>query len=43
MLILVISLVALLVAGNFAISYIRSLKDDYSYIHQDVDRFIDHH
>jgi len=43
MLILILPLVALLVAGNFAISYIRRLKDDYSYINQDLNRFIDRH
>ena len=43
MLILIFPLIAFLVAGNFVVSYIRRLRDDYSYINQDVKRFIDRH
>ena len=36
-------LVALLAGGVFLVSYIRGLRDDYSYTYQDVNRFIDSH
>jgi len=43
MLIITLLGIVLLVAGNFAISYIRRLNDDYNYIRQDLKRFIDHY
>ena len=35
--------IVMLVAGNFAVSYIRGLSDDYNYVRKDLKRFIDHY
>ena len=43
MLIQILLVAAILVVGNFVVSYIRSLKDDFNYIRQDLNRYIDHY
>ena len=36
-------IIAGIIGGGILVSTIRGLKDDYSYLNQDVDRFIDRH
>ena len=44
MLMVNITIVAALLTGiGFVVSYISRLRNDYSYVNQDVDRFIDSH
>jgi len=35
--------IGLLAAGIYFVSYIRGLVDDYGYVYEDVDRFIDNY
>jgi len=41
MLMYVILTVGSLAAGIYFVSFVRGLVDDYGYVYQDVDRFID--
>jgi len=41
MLFRIVMLLIMLVGGKFIVTFIRRLKDEYSYNYQDIDRYID--